>query len=89
MLFNGFNLKQCYCFIVFWIFAVNSTQAGEPAILTSPNGTVSLTVSLQEKLDDMATGERFYYALKYNGKDILLDSGFQLEFKDQPSIVNG
>ncbi len=66
---------------------VQPTRASEPVTLASPGGAVQVSVALKELPGSNLAGERLYYAIKYRGKDVLLDSPFGLDFKDSPSFA--
>src|SRR5450432_4008578 len=52
-------------------FAEIQTRASNPETMTSPDGSVKVTVTAGEQLD---------YSIQFNGKDVLLDSPFSLDF---------
>jgi alpha-glucosidase len=59
----------------------------QPRTVSSPNGQVRLTVSIQERLDPLPPGERLYYSVTFRGKDVVLDSPLGLDFRDMPPLA--
>ncbi len=66
------------------IFLFGSLNA---ATVTSPDGSIKVTVQIKEKLEPYPIGERLYYSVEKNGVPILLDSPFRLDFEGMPSIA--
>ncbi len=61
----------------------------EPAVQASPDGSLSLTVSVKSRLESGPPGERLYYSLRFRDEDVLLDSSIGLDFVDQAPLANG
>ncbi len=59
------------------------------AVITSPNGRIAVTVEIKRNLEPYPTGERLYYGVAFDGKPVLLDSPFRVDFKGMPSIAEG
>lgn len=59
------------------------------AAVKSPNGRIEVKVQVLEKLEPHPSGERLYYSVTFDGKPILLDSPFRLDFKDMPPLAKG
>jgi alpha-glucosidase len=53
----------------------------------SPDGGVCIAVSVKEKLDPYPAGRRVYFSISFQGRDVLLDSPFGLDFRDLPPIA--
>ncbi len=61
--------------------------AAEPVTVASPDGRIQVQLSVKEKLDPYPAGTRLYYSMSVDGREILLDSPFGLDFKDMPPIA--
>lgn len=61
---------------------------GEPVRLSSPDGDNKVIVELKEKLEPYPSGTRLYYSVRVDGKPLLLDSPFGLEFQDMPPLAS-
>ncbi len=48
--------------------------------VASPDGRLVVTATVKERMEPFVPGERFYYAATYDGRPLLLDSPFALEF---------
>ena len=57
------------------------------ATVSSPNGRIAVTVDVKENLEPYPAGKRLYYAVAFDGKPLLADSPFRLDFKGMPSIA--
>jgi len=57
------------------------------ATVSSPNGRITATVDVKENLEPYPAGKRLYYAVAFDGKPLLADSPFRLDFKGMPSIA--
>ncbi len=55
--------------------------------IDSPGGMVQVNVEIKEKLEPYPAGARLYYSVRYNGKTILLDSPFRLDFQGAPPLA--
>ena len=66
------------------LFAVFLSTA---ATVSSPNGRITVTVEVKENLEPYPAGKRLYYAVAFDGKPLLADSPFRLDFKGMPSIA--
>ena len=64
-----------------------STAAAESIALSSPDGKIQVSLAIKEKLDPYPAGNRLYYSISLDGREILLDSPFGLDFKDMPPIA--
>lgn len=79
-------LKKIFAQFIILLLTVSIVQA---AVVKSPDGRIAVTVQIQEKLEPYPAGERLYYSVTLDGKTILLDSPFRLDFKGMPSIATG
>jgi alpha-glucosidase len=61
--------------------------ASEPVSVSSPDGRIKVSLAVKEKLDPYPAGTRLYYSVSADGKEILLDSPFGIDFKDMPPIA--
>ena len=76
------NIPACVTFILLsWSFAAHS------AMITSPNGLITLNLNVKEKLAPSPEGKRLYYSIQYKRKDVLLESAFGLEFQNIAPIA--
>lgn len=68
---------------------VTNTFARTPASIavSSPNDKIVVTISIKEKLEPYPEGQRLYYNVQYNDRELLLDSPFGLDFKHQPPLA--
>ena len=57
------------------------------ANVRSPNQRVTVTAEVKEKLEPYPAGRRLYYSVAFDGKVILRDSPFRLDFKGMPPIA--
>ena len=55
--------------------------------VSSPDGKIVTTIAVKERLHPYPDGQRIYYSVQYQGRDILLDSPFGLDLKDIPPIA--
>ncbi len=69
------------------IFSVTGSAASGPVVVPSPDGRIEVHLSVKERLDPYPAGTRLYYSISVDGRDILLDSPFGLDFKDMPPIA--
>ena len=53
----------------------------------SPNGRIVFQANIKEELEPHPVGKRLYYSVAVNGKPVILDSGFRIDFKDAPSLA--
>ena len=62
-----------------------------PALIAStvqsPGKRIQVTVEIKKNLEPYPAGERLYYSATFDGKPLLLDSPFRLDFKGMPSIA--
>ena len=56
-------------------------------MLQSPNQKIVVSVDIAEKLEPYPAGKRLYYSIQYTGRNLLADSAFRLDFKDQPPLA--
>jgi len=59
-----------------------SAFAAEPLVVTSPDGTVSITFELKANPQPYLPGVRAYYRISFKGAPILVDSPLGIDFKD-------
>jgi alpha-glucosidase len=59
------------------------------AEVTSPNGRIRVAVEVKKNLDPYVPEDRLYYSATFDGKPLLLDSAFRLDFKGAPPIAAG
>ena len=55
--------------------------------VTSPNGRNAVTVAIKEKLEPYPSGKRLYSSVTRDGKPLLLDSPFGLDFDNMPPLA--
>jgi alpha-glucosidase len=55
--------------------------------VTSPDQKIEVTLSIKELLEPYPAGNWFYYAVSLNGKPIITDSPFRLDFKGMPPFA--
>ncbi len=60
--------------------------ASAPLSLSSPDGNLTVTFSLQAKPQPYLPGERAYYRVMYKGKAVLDDSPLGLDFAGAPAL---
>jgi alpha-glucosidase len=60
-----------------------------PLSVTSPDDTLSVTFELKSNPQPYLPGERAYYRVLFNGKEILKDSPLGLDFNGQPALDHG
>lgn len=70
-------------FLALTVLAVATAQE----TVTSPNGRNSVTVAVKEKLEPYPSGRRVYYSVARDGKPVLLDSPFGLDFDNMPPLA--
>ena len=69
------------------LFSAPGFAASEPVSVSSPDGRIQVQLSVKEKLDPYPAGNRLYYSVSLEGREILLDSPFGIDFKDMPPIA--
>lgn len=69
------------------LLLATGAASAQDAALRSPDGTVTVTASVQETLD--GDGPRLHYAIRYGGRSVLLPSPFALAFKGAPPFGDG
>jgi alpha-glucosidase len=57
-----------------------------PHSVFSPDGRIEVRVCVRERLHPFPPGERLYFSVLRDGREILLDSPFGLDFKDHPPL---
>ncbi len=57
------------------------------ADVSSPNKRITVSVATKDQLEPYPAGKRLYYNIAFDGKPLLLDSPFRLDFKNMPSIA--
>ena len=67
-------------------FYINSI-AESGLILNSPDNNIVVKIAIKEKLEPSPPGERIYFSVIFNGKLIIADSPFGLEFKNMPPFA--
>ncbi|MBN2088766.1 glycoside hydrolase family 97 protein [candidate division KSB1 bacterium] len=72
------------CFLLF--FQLHSIM-GAPISLNSPDGKIVVNIEIKEKLEPFPAGSRLYYSISFQGKEILAESPFGLEFKNMSPIA--
>jgi alpha-glucosidase len=63
------------------------SQAQQPVSVASPDGSVSVRLTIQEKLEPNPAGERLYYSVLFHGKQVILDSPMGLEFRNMAPLA--
>lgn len=58
---------------------VGEAVKGRPMAVTSPNGALTITLTLASKLQPYLAGERPYYSLTYKGTPVIADSPLGLD----------
>ena len=66
---------------------INYAWSNSNLSVSSPNGKITIQINIKEKLEPFPAGERLYYSVTFNDKDILVDSPFGLDFKKMPPIA--
>jgi alpha-glucosidase len=61
--------------------------AQESVSVSSPNGRNTVVLAVKERLDPYPSGTRLYYSVARDGREILLDSPFGLDFKNLPPLA--
>ncbi len=56
-------------------------------VVSSPNNRIQITVEVKENLEPYPAGKRLYYSATFDGKPLLLDSPFRLDFKGAPPLA--
>ena len=69
------------------LFSAAGFATSEPVTVSSPDGRILVHLSVKEKLDPYPSGTRLYYSVSVDGREILLDSPFGIDFKDMPPIA--
>lgn len=69
------------------LLSESAFAASEPVSVSSPDGRIKVSLAVKEKLDPYPAGTRLYYSVSVDGKEILLDSPFGIDFKDMPPIA--
>jgi len=57
------------------------------SVVTSPSGRISVRVEVKENLEPYPAGKRLYYAVSFDGKALLSDSPFRLDFRGMPPLA--
>src|SRR5690242_10544329 len=57
------------------------------ATVSSPNRRITLTAEVKENLEPYPAGKRLYYSVAVDGKTVVLESGFRLDFKGAPPLA--
>jgi alpha-glucosidase len=61
--------------------------AADSISVSSPNRRNTVALSIRERLEPYPAGERLYYSVVRDGREILLDSPFGLDFKNMPPLA--
>ena len=69
------------------LFSDTGVTASESISVSSPDGRIQVHLSIKEKLDPYPAGTRLYYSVSVDGREILLDSPFGIDFKDMSPIA--
>ena len=64
-----------------------SALAPNAASVSSPDGRNTVVVAIKEHLEPYPSGLRLYYSVLRDGREMLLDSPFGLDFKNQPPLA--
>ena len=70
-----------------WSFLLGSPLGA--ATVASPNKRIAVTVEVKPGAAPDPSGGRLWYSVTFDGKPLLLDSPFQLDFVGAPSIAGG
>jgi alpha-glucosidase len=68
-------------------FALILFSSSDGAVVSSPNNRISVAVEVKENLEPYPAGRRLYYSVTFDGKPLVLDSGFRLDFKGAPPLA--
>lgn len=60
--------------------------SGQPVSVSSPAGKVKITVEVKNDRTRHPGERRLYWSVSYNNAPVLVDSSFELEFKDMPPL---
>ena len=55
--------------------------------LSSPDGEIKISLTVREKIEPYPSGNRPYYSVLFQGKEIILDSPLGLDFKDMAPLA--
>lgn len=72
--------------VLVWLILCCSALV-QAAVVTSPNGRITVNIDIKEKLKPYPIGARLYYSVEKDGQPIVLDSPFRLDFKDMPPLA--
>ena len=64
-----------------------ATTPASSADLVSPDGRITVTVSVKERLEPWPTGRRLYYSVARDGRTLVADSALGLDFADQVPLA--
>ncbi|MDH7599903.1 MAG: glycoside hydrolase family 97 N-terminal domain-containing protein, partial [Sedimentisphaerales bacterium] len=81
------NSRVCQTVLCLITAGLSSLSVARQTVeVRSPDGNVRVEVSLDERLDPCPPGLRLYYAVWFDGRQVILDSPIGLEFLDRPPL---
>jgi alpha-glucosidase len=80
--------KQFLNLLTGFLFVTGINAQENNATVASPDGKVSISVAVKEKLEPFPTGKRIYYSVLYKGTAVITDSPLGLEFSNMSPIAN-
>jgi len=69
--------------------SAGDARAAEPLTLTSPDGTLAITLEVKSNPQPYLPGDRAYYRVAYKGAPVLADSPLGLDFLGAPALDHG
>jgi len=63
------------------------TSEFQSTCLLSPDGEIKINLTVRERIWPYPPGNRPYYSILFQGKEIILDSPLGLDFKDKPPLA--
>lgn len=69
------------------VFLVVATPPSPAAELVSPNGRITVTVAVKERLEPRPTGRRLYYTVARDGRTLVADSSLGLDLDGQAPLA--
>lgn len=76
-------------FSLLCLLFVASALGADTVELTSPDGQLVVSIAVKSKLEPSPPGRRLYYSLRFQDRDVLLDSSLGLDFVNQPPLADG
>jgi alpha-glucosidase len=79
-------LRLAHVSVVFLVLLATALSLSAGSV-SSPDRRIVVTVDVKENPAPYVPGKRLYYSVMFEGKPLLLDSAFQIDFKGMPSIA--